>query len=140
MGQLHAHEQGTEAVTASHCEGEEVSLCLQHGGASGYSGAMGPFALELDTDKAIVQPPRWHSPAEQLIINAKTQEVFDAGVVNEYKAPTRCAVNPVVAAKKDADTGLWTEDCMAQDYRAAPPTTSTACTDPTSSKRWARPS
>ena len=29
-----------------------------------------------------------------------------------------CAVNPVVAAKKDPDTGLWTDHRMAQDYRS----------------------
>ena len=38
----------------------------------GYHGSMGPFRLELDTDKAIVQPPRHYSPAEQQVIREKT--------------------------------------------------------------------
>ena len=35
----------------------------------------------------------------------------------EQTGPTACAVNPVVAAKKDPDTGQWTDHRMAQDYR-----------------------
>lgn len=85
----------------------------------GYSGAMGKFVLNLNTPKAIMQPPRRYSPAEQLIIKTKMQELIDAGVVYEYKGPTVCAVNLVVAAKKDPDTGLRTDHRMAQDYRSA---------------------
>ena len=49
----------------------------------GYQGAMGEFTLTLDTPKAIVQPPHHYSPAEQLIIKAKTQELVDAGLAYE---------------------------------------------------------
>lgn len=78
---------------------------------------MGPFSLELNTDKVIVQPPRRYSPAEQVIIKAKTQELADTGAEHKHKGPTRCAVNPVVAAKKDPDTGMGTDHRMEQDYR-----------------------
>lgn len=38
----------------------------------GYNGAVGLSMLGLDSNKAIVQPPQWYSPAEQSIIKAKT--------------------------------------------------------------------
>lgn len=65
-----------------------------------------------------MQPTRRCCPVEQLIIKAKPQEFVDAGVVYKHKGPTRCAVNTVVAAKKDLDTGMWTEHRMAQDYQS----------------------
>ncbi|PNW77124.1 hypothetical protein CHLRE_10g423050v5 [Chlamydomonas reinhardtii] len=83
----------------------------------GYKGNAGDFRIELDTDKPIIQPPRRYSPQEQKIIKEKTQELVDAGIVVEWTGPTVCAVNPVIAAKKDPDTGLWTGARMAQDYR-----------------------
>lgn len=76
------------------------------------SGTMGECNINLDTDKAIVQPPCRYSPAEQLMITTKAQELIDAGV-HEYKGPTVCAVNLVVAAKEDPDTSLWTDHRMA---------------------------
>lgn len=80
---------------------------------------MGVFSLQLDTDKAIIQPPRRYSPAEQLITKAKTQKLVDDGVVYEHKGRTVCAFNFVVAAKNHLDTSLWTEHRRAQDYRAS---------------------
>lgn len=65
-----------------------------------------------------ISPGRTISPAGQLIIEAKTQELVDACVMYKYKDPTCCAVNPVIAAKMDPDNGLWTEHRMAQGYHA----------------------
>ena len=39
-------------------------------------------------------------------------------MVREHTGPTVCAVNPVVAAKKDPETGQWTDHRMAQDYQS----------------------
>ncbi|GIL94242.1 hypothetical protein Vretimale_493, partial [Volvox reticuliferus] len=83
----------------------------------GYSGDQGPFSLDLDTDKPVVQPPRRYSPKEKEVIAAKTAELMKPGIVKEYVGPTMCAVNPVLAAKKDPQTGMWTDHRMAQDYR-----------------------
>ena len=83
----------------------------------GYCGAQGPFTLDLDTDRPIVQPPRRYSPMEKDIIREKTAELVKGGIVVEHQGATVCAVNPVIAAKKDPETGLWTDHRMAQDYR-----------------------
>ncbi|GIL62381.1 hypothetical protein Vafri_16596, partial [Volvox africanus] len=83
----------------------------------GYHGDQGPFTLDLDTTKPIVQPPRRYSPKEKEVISTKTEELVKPGIVKEYGGPTACAVNPVLAAKKDPDTGQWTDLRMAQDYR-----------------------
>ena len=51
-------------------------------------------------------------------INADmSKDLIDDEIVSEYQGATVCAVNPVVAAKKDPDTGAWTQHGMAQDYR-----------------------
>lgn len=84
----------------------------------GYSGAMEPFMLQLNTDKAIVQPPRQYSLPKQSITKVKTQELVDARVAYEHKEPTCCTVNSVVGGKKDPDTGLWTEHRITQDYHS----------------------
>ena len=83
----------------------------------GYSGDQGPFTLDLDTERPIVQPPRRYSPKEKEVIVQKTAELMKAGIVREHTGATVCAVNPVIAAKKDPDTGMWTDHRMAQDYR-----------------------
>jgi hypothetical protein len=44
-------------------------------------------------------------------------ERVKGGLVVEHKGHTACAVNPVIAAKKDPETGLWTDHRVAQDYR-----------------------
>ncbi|PNH10576.1 Retrovirus-related Pol polyprotein from transposon [Tetrabaena socialis] len=84
----------------------------------GYCGDQGPFRLDLNTSRPIVQPPRRCSPTEKQVILEKTEELVKAGIVYDHVGPTICAVNPVVAAKKCPDTGLWTQHRMAQDYRS----------------------
>jgi hypothetical protein len=83
----------------------------------GYHGAQGPFTLDLETDRPVVQPPRRYSPKEKEVIKEKTDELVKAGIVVEHSGPTACVVNPVIAAKKDPETGMWTDHRMAQDYR-----------------------
>ncbi|GLC55390.1 hypothetical protein PLESTB_000982200 [Pleodorina starrii] len=83
----------------------------------GYHGGQGPFTLELETERPVVQPPRRYSPKEKEVIAEKTAELVKAGIVVENTGPTVCVVNPVIAAKKDPETGMWTDHRMAQDYR-----------------------
>ena len=83
----------------------------------GYSGELGAFKLDLTTDGNVIQSPRRYSPKEQEIIRTKTDELLKPGICKEWTGPTRVAVNPVIAAKRDESTGLWTAARMAQDYR-----------------------
>ena len=83
----------------------------------GYCGDMGPFRLNLTTAKPVIQSPRRYSPKETEIIREKTAELLKPGICVEWTGPTLAAVNPVIAAKKDEATGLWTAARMAQDYR-----------------------
>ncbi|PNW79026.1 hypothetical protein CHLRE_09g398141v5 [Chlamydomonas reinhardtii] len=83
----------------------------------GYCGGGGPFRLELTTDKPVIQSPRRYSPKENEIIQQKTNELLKPGICIEWTGPTQVAVNPVIAAKRDEATGLWTAARMAQDYR-----------------------
>lgn len=83
----------------------------------GYCGELGAFRLELTTDKPIIQQSRRYSPKEQEIIRTKTEELLKPGICVEWKGPTKAVVNPVIAAKRDEATGLWTAARMAQDYR-----------------------
>ncbi|PNH10003.1 hypothetical protein TSOC_003314, partial [Tetrabaena socialis] len=83
-----------------------------------YCGYQGPFRLDLNTNRPIVQPPRRYSPTEKQVILEKTGERVKASIVDDHVRPTVCAVNAVVAAKKCPATGLWTRHHMTQDYRS----------------------
>ncbi|PNH08950.1 hypothetical protein TSOC_004454 [Tetrabaena socialis] len=83
-----------------------------------YCGYQGPFRLDLNTNRPIVQPPRRYSPTEKQVILEKTGERVKASIVYDHVRPTVCAVNAVVAAKKCPATGLWTRHHMTQDYRS----------------------
>ena len=83
----------------------------------GYSGELGAFRLDLTTDKPVIQSPRRYSPKEVEVIKQKSAELLKPGICVEWTGPTQVAVNPVIAAKRDEATGLWTGARMAQDYR-----------------------
>jgi energy-coupling factor transporter ATP-binding protein EcfA2 len=60
---------------------------------------------------------RRFSPAEKQILDEKCAELEAAGLIEEIASTSPYACHPVLAAKKDAITGEWSQKRMCQDYR-----------------------
>jgi hypothetical protein len=60
---------------------------------------------------------RRFSPAEKLILDEKCAELEAAGLIEEIASTSPYACHPVLAAKKDAITGEWSQKRLCQDYR-----------------------
>lgn len=86
---------------------EEISGCTED---------QGPFTLEVETDRPIIHTPRRYSPKEKDVIVEKIEEVIRGGIGAEHTGPKACVVNGVIAAKKEAETGLRTK-CPAYGSR-----------------------
>eukprot|EP00882_Tetradesmus_deserticola_P009095 GHRQ01009596.1.p1 GENE.GHRQ01009596.1~~GHRQ01009596.1.p1 ORF type:complete len:1011 (+),score=322.97 GHRQ01009596.1:38-3070(+) len=60
---------------------------------------------------------RRFSPAEKQILDDKCTELEAAGLIEEIPSTSPYACHPVLAAKKDAITGEWSQKRLCQDYR-----------------------
>jgi hypothetical protein len=78
----------------------------------GYSGGVGPYRIELDTDEELIDSPRRYSKAEREVIDSKCEELLQAGLI-QPQLLTRYAACPVVVAKKDA-SGAWSDARFSQ--------------------------
>jgi hypothetical protein len=78
---------------------------------TGYTGTLGyfriPFRPECE-DKSVWVKARPHSIIEREVQDEKCLEMLNAGIIQPSKQ-TRFASEVVIAAKKDAETGLWTD-------------------------------
>ena len=81
----------------------------------GYSGAVGPYRIEMIDEGEIIDPPRRYSKLEREAIDKKCSELLNAGII-QPQLLTRYAACPVVVAKKDAD-GNWTDARFCVDER-----------------------
>lgn len=86
----------------------------------GYNGILGDYRIPLKPEyegKPIWTKPRQHSAAELAVQDEKCQEMADAGIIVPWP-DTMYASEVVIAAKKDAATGAWTDKRFCVDYRA----------------------
>ena len=81
----------------------------------GYSGDMGPYRIELDTDKPIYTPARRYSVLERDIMDEKAGDLRDADIIKPV-ITTKYVCAPTMPAKKDAQ-GNWTDRRFCIDYR-----------------------
>jgi hypothetical protein len=85
----------------------------------GYCGVLGDMRIDLKPEfegKAIWTKPRPHSAAELAVQDEKCKEMAEAGII--VRCPdTMYASEVVIAAKKDAVTGEWTDKRFCTDFR-----------------------
>jgi hypothetical protein len=60
--------------------------------------------------------PKQYSPVEKQIIQQKGEELRDAGVIVQLPLDNAFAARPTIAAKKDAETGEWTDHRFCVNY------------------------
>jgi hypothetical protein len=60
--------------------------------------------------------PRQYSPPEREVINAKAGELRDVGMVRQLPLDSPFAPRPAIAAKKDAETGEWTQQRFCVNF------------------------
>jgi hypothetical protein len=60
--------------------------------------------------------PRQYSPVEKQIIQQKGEELRDAGIIAKIPLDNPFAARPTIAAKKDAETGEWTDHRFCINY------------------------
>lgn len=85
----------------------------------GYTGILGPYRIDLKPDfegKPIWTKPRPHSAAEKAVQDEKCGEMAEAGIIRK-NPDTMFASEVVIAAKKDATTGEWTDRRFCVDFR-----------------------
>ncbi|XRB11143.1 reverse transcriptase [Pseudoscourfieldia marina] len=87
----------------------------------GYKGEQGPFEIPLSDDGSTREKARRLSKREQEIVDEYYTELRDLDFIEraDKKDPRygRYGTNTTVAAKKDAETGLWTDARICQDSR-----------------------
>jgi hypothetical protein len=85
---------------------------------TGYTGALGHYRIPLtcSDNTPIWTKPRPHSVAEYAVQDEKCRELLDAGIIVPSHQ-TQYASDVVIAAKKDAVTGEWTDKRHCQDFR-----------------------
>ena len=85
----------------------------------GYTGEAGPFTLEVEAGARCFEKKRHQSAANEDAILAAAKPWIDAGIIVPVPKNITIdfAANSVVAKKKNADTGLWTDKRVAQDMR-----------------------
>lgn len=84
----------------------------------GYKGDLAPVHWELDTDRPIWCHPnsRRYTAAELEILHEKFSELKEAGLIEQCPTTNPYSCMPLVAAKKDAKTGLWTDKRVCINY------------------------
>jgi hypothetical protein len=78
---------------------------------TGYTGTLGYFSIPFRPKcegKSVWVKARPHSVIEREVQDEKCLEMLNAGIIQPSKQ-TRYASEVVIAAKKDAETGLWTD-------------------------------
>jgi hypothetical protein len=75
----------------------------------GYTGDEEPFRITLNHDRPIFAPPRRHSPLETQVKDTKCGELRGVGFIVPSPPGTQYASNTTMPAKKDAETGEYTD-------------------------------
>ena len=86
----------------------------------GYCGEFGEFELALDEGvESVFEAKRRQSPMEDAMVREKMMPLAEVGIIRPVAKGVRhrFAANSVVARKKDAETGAWTDKRIAQDMR-----------------------
>jgi site-specific DNA-cytosine methylase len=84
----------------------------------GYCGSVGDFKIELTHNKPIIQRPRrMPQPQRVEMVRSKTKELVESGIAEPVTGPTNYAYNPVLAPKKNPETGEMTDFRFAIDFR-----------------------
>jgi hypothetical protein len=91
--------------------------CIQFGDLPGYCGDMPKFGMPLSHDRPIWCPARKLSVLEKEVQDEKCGELRDHGIISPSTS-TKYASGVVIAAKKDAVTGEWTDKRFCVDMRA----------------------
>jgi len=106
------------------CRDKLKAVVLEHKDASafsmgelpGYCGDMPPFSIRLSHDRPIWTPERKHSVLEKEVMNEKCGELRDHRIIRPSTS-TKYSSGVVIAAKKDAVTGEWTDRRFCVDLR-----------------------
>ena len=88
---------------------------------TGYKGVEGPFEIPLVDEEPTFEKQRRLSPKNQQLIDEYYTELLELDFIElaDETDPRhgRYATNTTVAAKKDAETGEWTDARICQDSR-----------------------
>ena len=87
----------------------------------GYTGGAGPFTIDVTSDAPTAQRPRRMSAAEQAKIDEFYGDAEKCGWIErmpkDHPLYGKHGINTTVAAKKDAETGEWTDVRVCADSR-----------------------
>jgi site-specific DNA-cytosine methylase len=100
---------------------EMRSMVRQHKAAFAYSMAELPGYEHLVNigeyrGKPAYSRPKQYSPVEDGIIHGKCEELRDAAMIRQLPLDSPHASRPTIAAKKDAQTGEWTDHRFCINY------------------------
>jgi len=83
----------------------------------GYSGPVGDAVIDMVDSRPIRDQKRRYSPLEQAIQDEKCKELLEANFIEKAPPDNPYASCPVMAAKRDPETGEWTGKRFCIDLR-----------------------